>query len=107
MKIGETGTKFYVIVSGEVRCVSAAGVETTVERGGYFGEISLLRKSHHTATVVTTRPCTFLTLTRQEYNILTFTLIFFSDDFKTFLKFAPEARVNIAEVIEQRLATFE
>lgn len=74
---GDPGDRFYVIESGEVsvRLAASDGApqENEVERarlgpGEYFGEIALLMDLPRTATVVTTRPTTLLTLDAERFN---------------------------------------
>lgn len=74
---GDPGDRFYVIESGEVsvRLAASDGApqENEVERarlgpGEYFGEIALLMDLPRTATVVTTRPTTLLTLDAEKFN---------------------------------------
>lgn len=72
---GDEGSRFYIIVRGQV-AVTASQDETTavqiatLEDGDYFGEISLLANIPTTATVTTITPSIFITLQREQLNKL-------------------------------------
>ncbi|MGE0867778.1 MAG: cyclic nucleotide-binding domain-containing protein [Kofleriaceae bacterium] len=67
---GEPGRGLFVVLSGELDVSRRASDGTTVPLGGLrtgdvFGEMSLLRNAHTTATVVAQRPATVLFLARE------------------------------------------
>ncbi|HXV41626.1 MAG TPA: cyclic nucleotide-binding domain-containing protein, partial [Anaerolineae bacterium] len=73
---GQQGDKCYVIVSGEVEVLApdALGNDMLVAklgRGDFFGEVALIKRVPRTATVRTTKPSKFVTLTHRSLNLLT------------------------------------
>ena len=50
IRAGERGDSFYIVEAGELE-ITAEGLRTIVDDGGYFGEIALLRDVPRTATV--------------------------------------------------------
>ena len=69
---GEPGDKFYIIVSGEVRCEQTTeGTTKEVARLGpaaYFGEIALLTERPRAATVVAIGDVKCIGLDRDRFN---------------------------------------
>jgi ATP-binding cassette, subfamily B, bacterial len=69
---GDQADRFYVVVRGQVTAARRAddGSEpavTVLQDGDYFGELGLLRNVPRAATVRTTAPSVFLTLTREQF----------------------------------------
>ncbi len=72
---GEKGDRFYIIRQGhvEVSQRDERGASETVnqlDRGGYFGEVALLRDVPRTATCVATVPAELLSLSREDFGRL-------------------------------------
>jgi ATP-binding cassette subfamily B protein len=90
---GNEGDRFYICVRGEAEVfVDEQGGEraiATVEDGDPFGEIALISDRPRTASVRTTAPSTFLTLTR--------------DQFRSVLRRSPELRSRIESLRDERL----
>jgi CRP-like cAMP-binding protein len=59
---GEIGTGFFVIVSGSVRVVRDGETVSTLGRGEFFGELSVLDRRPRIAQVVADEPTTCLAL---------------------------------------------
>lgn len=59
---GEIGTGFFVIVSGSVRVVRDGETVSTLGRGEFFGELSVLDRRPRIAQVVAAEPTTCLAL---------------------------------------------
>ena len=59
---GEIGTGFFVIVSGSVRVVRDGETVSTLGRGEFFGELSVLDRHPRIAQVVAAEPTTCLAL---------------------------------------------
>ena len=99
---GEIGSKFYIIVHGEVS-ISITST-TSAAPGGqpqpitintlgpnqHFGEIALLRHTPRTATITTTQPSLLLSLS--------------SSSFHSFLSIAPELAAPFSLLIDARTA---
>ncbi len=91
---GDRGDKSYVIVSGEVEVFvpDALGNEMIVSKlgpGDFFGEIALIKRIPRTATVRTTKPCKFVTLTHRSLNLINHR--------------APDVLEIMTEIAQQRL----
>jgi MFS family permease len=67
MTIGDAGDLFYVIESGEVEVLTAAGELVVLGPGEFFGEIALIRDVPRTATVRARTAAVFRTLERDEF----------------------------------------
>ncbi len=72
---GEKGDRFYIVRQGhvEVSLRDERGISEAVnqlDRGGYFGEVALLRDVPRTATCVTTVPTELLSLSREDFGRL-------------------------------------
>lgn len=86
----------YLIVEGTVevskKSLSKGWVRVNLlSKGDFFGEIAILRNIRRTARVTTKTPCTFLTLTGED----------FLDIYQTFPR---QSRDNIQLVVAKRLA---
>ncbi len=74
-KEGEPGNRLYVIVTGEVRIsrtVPGAGEEAlaVLKPGSCFGEMSVFDRSERSTDAIAHVPCTLLTITRPEFELL-------------------------------------
>jgi voltage-gated potassium channel len=61
MRRGESGDCMYFVVEGEVE-IELQPAPLQLHAGSFFGELALLTGAPRNATIVTTRPCTVLTL---------------------------------------------
>ena len=72
---GDRGDKFYIVRQGHVEVTQRDAVGVTrvvnqIDRGGYFGEVALLRDAPRNATCRTTVPTETLALSREDFNTL-------------------------------------
>ncbi len=67
---GRFGHEFFVLVDGRVSVWPNGGRVATVEKGGFFGEMSLLSGLTRSATVVADTDLTLLVLSRAEFHSL-------------------------------------
>jgi CRP-like cAMP-binding protein len=69
---GEPGDSMYVVTSGKVSVLVAPDRRevATIEKGGYFGEMSLLTGEPRTATVVANGEAVVLELTARQFRAL-------------------------------------
>jgi voltage-gated potassium channel len=61
MRRGEIGDCMYFIASGQVR-VLVEPQPVVMEPGNFFGELALLTSGPRSATIITSEPCTLLSL---------------------------------------------
>ena len=89
---GRAGTSFYVVVSGRlsVRVGTPPREIATLERGGAFGEMSLLTGEPRSATVIAMEDCALLEMGREV--------------FQRHLEAHPERLAQLATLIEERKA---
>ena len=93
MREGETGSEFFVLVSGTVAIDRGGTRLRVVEPGGYFGEIALLAEGPRTATATAETPASLLVLGHREFHSL-------MDQF-------PSVRTSVLESIAKRLRGLE
>jgi len=67
---GQTGSEFFVIVSGKAKAVREDIEIGTFGPGSFFGEMSLLEDLPRVATVTTTEPTTVLVVHGRDFNRL-------------------------------------
>jgi CRP-like cAMP-binding protein len=67
---GQTGSEFFVIVTGKAEATRNDVPIGTLGPGTFFGEMSLLQHKPRVATVTTTEPTTVLVLTAKEFDKL-------------------------------------
>lgn len=67
---GQTGSEFFVIVTGKAEATRSDVPIGVLGPGTFFGEMSLLEHKPRVATVTTTEPTTVLVLTAREFDKL-------------------------------------
>ena len=67
---GQTGSEFFVIVSGKAEATRSDVPIGVLGPGTFFGEMSLLEHKPRVATVTTTEPTSVLVLTAREFDKL-------------------------------------
>jgi hypothetical protein len=90
---GDVGDAFYVLEDGAAEALVGDRVVAEYERGGYFGEIALLRDVPRTATVRATRHCRLMMLGREDF------LVALADD--------AIGQAAASAVVEERIALTE
>lgn len=67
---GEIGTGFFVIVDGSARIVRDGATIATIDRGDFFGELSVLDGRPRTAQVIANGPTTCLALATWDFEAI-------------------------------------
>ncbi len=70
MREGDTGSEFFVVVSGAVGIERGGTRIRTIGPGDFFGEIALLAEGPRTATATSDGPATLLVLGHREFHSL-------------------------------------
>ena len=89
VRTGEIGDRMFFILSGVVTVDLGGGRTTTLEDGGFFGEIALLHRSRRTATVTARTRCELLALD--------------VDDFRHLVLRTPNVAEAIAKTAKERM----
>lgn len=63
---GDEGRSLYIIAAGRVRVHIGTQELAQLEKGGFFGEMSLFDAEKRSATITTLAPCECLVLTQQQ-----------------------------------------
>jgi len=99
---GEDQSKFFIIAQGQVEVLSK-GVHGSNLRialltdGEYFGESEIVSDKPSDVTVRTTTPCIFLTLSRQDLDLLLKEIPSFKDEFQN----AIDAHLELASTVNR------
>jgi CRP/FNR family cyclic AMP-dependent transcriptional regulator len=64
---GQPGDTFYVLLDGEAQVDIDGKPRRTLERGDFFGEISMLDRGLGTATITTTKPSRLLVMSHAQF----------------------------------------
>jgi CRP-like cAMP-binding protein len=64
---GELGDSFYVLLDGEAEVEIDGELRRTMEKGDFFGEISMLDRGLATATVTTTRNSRLMVMSHAQF----------------------------------------
>nr|WP_275758287.1 cyclic nucleotide-binding domain-containing protein [Sulfurimonas sp. SAG-AH-194-C21] len=86
---GDNGDSLYMLVDGEVEVIVNQKTVTTLSKGSYFGEISVIAGVKRTASIMTVSDCTTLQLK--------------SKDFKNFIMENPDTSIELMREITLRL----
>jgi CRP-like cAMP-binding protein len=86
---GKPGREFFVLVEGEADVKKGSRRINQLGPGDFFGEISLVRQTPRTATVVATSPVRALVITDRS--------------FRTLLQHSPEIQAKVMSALAARL----
>ena len=92
-RAGEPGNEFFLIVDGSARVEVSVRKRSRLERGDYFGEMSLLDGGPRSATVIAETPVRLLVINRR--------------DFTTLLREAPGLTQNLLITLSKRVRQAE
>lgn len=87
---GETGKALYLVEEGQVTVEQGGQTIAYLDEGDFFGEMALLARSQHNADVRALTPVEVLTLPAEDFNRL--------------LQQQPALKVQLQEIVQQRLA---